>query len=268
MAGGYKNVILLQDMVKDVDYHLARNDVYVMTYRQIIRTPLEGRSTQNYTVIADPEDEYRFTSLAVDWVHEVLYWTSGPILVIHQACLNGFEQRIILRCCYIEKNLNKLLVDPYVGRLFWMTNNEVHSANLQGKEYKKDIFPKISSIRDIAIDVYRQRIYFLAAFSGDDTWFVTSSGYDGGYLKRHVQAPRVMYGLGAQRDEVYWIPHDDDSCVWEGNDVYRHRFTLYSASTEDNSTARPLLMFPEPVWNLRVIQSDLMEGNSSHGMCT
>ncbi|KAG8331209.1 hypothetical protein J6590_045399 [Homalodisca vitripennis] len=37
MAGGYKNVILLQDMVKDVDYHLARNDVYVMTYRQIIR---------------------------------------------------------------------------------------------------------------------------------------------------------------------------------------------------------------------------------------
>uniref|UniRef100_A0A1B6L7C2 Dipeptidylpeptidase IV N-terminal domain-containing protein n=2 Tax=Graphocephala atropunctata TaxID=36148 RepID=A0A1B6L7C2_9HEMI len=246
-------------MVKDVDYHHARNELYAMTYKQIVRTSLEGPPTKDYTLVADPEEEYRFTSLAVDWEHDVLYYTSGPILIIHRAHLNGSDQRIILRCCYIEKHLNKLLVDPCIGRLFWMTNNEVHSADLQGKNYKKNIFPKISSVRNIALDVSQQKIYFLATLSGDDSWFVMSSGYEGEGLKTHVKSSRVTYGLGAQGMNVYWIPHEEESSVWEGNDVYRLRFILYSAFTEKNSTTQPLVVFSETVWNLRVYHLDLQK---------
>lgn len=72
-------------------------------------------SSHEYRPVVYSEDEYNFLSLAVDWVHETLFWVSGAVFSIHRAGLDGKDHKIIYRGYYIENFHKKLLIDPHAG---------------------------------------------------------------------------------------------------------------------------------------------------------
>lgn len=118
-----------------------------------------------------------------------------------------------------------------------MSNNEVHSCNLRGKDYKKNILPFLSSVRNVAIEPSLRRLYCLASWTGNDIWQVVSIDYDGRELRVHAAAPRVTYGLGAHGGYVYWAPHEENATLELG--VGRRGYSLYSAAITRMSLSSP-----------------------------
>ncbi|XP_054289870.1 uncharacterized protein LOC129005101 [Macrosteles quadrilineatus] len=141
-----------------------------------------------------------------------------------------------------------------------MTNNEIHTSDLEGKGVRKDVFSSLGSVRNIAMDPSVQRLYLLVAGGAQESWRLVSCRYDGSNLHTFTDTPSVIYGLGGFQDRVFWIPHEEKSSVWLGNDDYQYTFSIYTInSTNHSNYSKPSLMlsFSEHVWNLRVYHEDL-----------
>ncbi|XP_054276989.1 low-density lipoprotein receptor-related protein 4-like [Macrosteles quadrilineatus] len=155
------------------DIHLAWKQIYWATETTIYRTPLYDLETATPLALVG-----RVGSLVVDWVHHHLYWTDldqGGRL--EAALLDGTGRRVVHR---VENgtNLGAMVVDPLLGKLFWIewsntsNSNRIVSCNLDGSS-KRTFYESenISRHSPLAIDVTYSGIYFYKVINnGSELW--------------------------------------------------------------------------------------------------
>uniref|UniRef100_A0A1A7YX56 Uncharacterized protein n=1 Tax=Iconisemion striatum TaxID=60296 RepID=A0A1A7YX56_9TELE len=98
------------------------------------------------------------SGLAIDWIHQLLYWTSPEKGSVNVALLDGSSQVQLITGLY---NPSAVAVDPLRGLLFWAqcgTSPKVEKSSLDG-----------SSRTDVS-NGYLDRLFGLAVFEGFLYW--------------------------------------------------------------------------------------------------
>ncbi|XP_054289906.1 low-density lipoprotein receptor-related protein 5-like isoform X1 [Macrosteles quadrilineatus] len=251
-------------MIKEVDFHYRRNEVYGLTRRQIIKCPLSNAQSYTYKPVVYSEDEYNFMSMAIDWVNDRLYWTAGPVFMIHKTTLNGSDHRVVFRGYYIENFHRKLLVDPYAKLLIWAASSTIYRSDLDGQDLQEIRYPEVlgnvrAIVRNLALDVTRGRLYFLAGFEDDDVWLLMSGRYDGSEFRRHDSVSRFTYSLTALGDDIYWVSKEFGEAKDHARDHTKrpHTIVLYKASALVVGSQQKILdLQTGAVWSMKICDAE------------
>ncbi|MCI4380474.1 hypothetical protein PGIGA_G00240380 [Pangasianodon gigas] len=141
--------------------------------------------------------------LAVDWINEVLYWTSIGTGAVHAAALNGTQHAPLISGL---SSPTAVAVQPLVGFLFWAdagVSPRIERSGLKGQNRKTLVTSAIRNPVSIALDVPRGLLYW--ADSRLNT--VSRVTYDGLHRKTVVESNGYLdqpFGLAVFESGVYW----------------------------------------------------------------
>lgn len=104
-------------------------------------------------------------SVAVDDLGGRVYWiqprgaVASTAADLMSADLNGGDVQLEVADIYEQRSL---LIDPVVGRLYWVAGEEIHSARLDGSDARL-VRAAVSGeqVRDLALDPWAQKLYWL-----------------------------------------------------------------------------------------------------------
>uniref|UniRef100_A0AAR2M3L2 EGF-like domain-containing protein n=1 Tax=Pygocentrus nattereri TaxID=42514 RepID=A0AAR2M3L2_PYGNA len=145
--------------------------------------------------------------LAVDWVHELLYWTSNHTRALHVSSLNGSEQHGALITGLTQPAA--VAVQPLLRLLFWADGGvspRIECSSLDGMDRKALVTSIIRNPVSISLDIPRGLLYW--ADSGLHT--ISRIRYDGQHRKMVVESNGYLdepFGLAVFEDRVYWSDH-------------------------------------------------------------
>ncbi|KAK2835367.1 hypothetical protein Q5P01_015851 [Channa striata] len=143
------------------------------------------------------------SGLAVDWIHQLLFWTSMESASVGVGLLDGSAQRQLITG--LDKP-SAVAVDPVQGLLFWAQcgrSPKIEKAGLNGKRRMPLVTSLIRHPVALSLDVPRQLLYWVdqtmrsisrVNFEGSDRKTVVESN---GYLDR-------PFGLVVFEGFVYW----------------------------------------------------------------
>ncbi|XP_069377921.1 low-density lipoprotein receptor-related protein 8-like isoform X1 [Paralichthys olivaceus] len=141
------------------------------------------------------------SGLAVDWIHQLLYWTGVESGSINVSLLDGSIQRQLITG--LDKP-SAVAVDPLRGFLFWAQCGsfpKIESAGLDGRDTVALVTSSIRCPVALSVDMPRQLLYWAdqrsisrVNFKGRDRKTVVESN---GYLDR-------PFGLAVFEGFVYW----------------------------------------------------------------
>ncbi|XP_026201282.1 very low-density lipoprotein receptor-like isoform X2 [Anabas testudineus] len=166
----------------------------------IYRVSMEGHSQEAVVVL---KDKGSVSGLAVDWIHQLLYWTDMKSGSVNVGLLHGLVHRRLIT------GLDKpsgVAVDPLQGLLFWAQcgkSPKIERAGLDGRDRTALVTSLIRLPVALALDVPRQLLYWVdqqmrsisrVNFKGHDRKTVVESN---GYLDR-------PFGLTVFEGFVYW----------------------------------------------------------------
>ncbi|KAG8258350.1 Low-density lipoprotein receptor- protein 1B [Homalodisca vitripennis] len=142
------------------DIHQFWRQIIWATDYHIYRTPLYDLQTT--TEIAATGE---VGGLAVDWVHHEVYWSDTTISRLEAARLDGSARRIVYEA---EWPISSLVVDPELGKLFWLESSQVGSrmkriktSNLYGSHIKTIyVDSNIYEFSPLAINVIKKNLNF------------------------------------------------------------------------------------------------------------
>ncbi|KAG7332819.1 hypothetical protein KOW79_004653 [Hemibagrus wyckioides] len=169
--------------------------------------------------------------LAVDWINEVLYWTSNSTGAVHAAALNGTEHTPLISGLSTP---TAVAVQPVVGFLFWADaglSPRIERSGLNGQDRKTLVTSIIQNPISIALDVPRGLLYW--ADSGLNT--VSRVAYDGLHRKTVVESNGYLnqpFGLAVFESDVYWSDRFKGAiCRADKHDGMLLKVTLVSGVT-------------------------------------
>ncbi|KPP63881.1 hypothetical protein Z043_117818, partial [Scleropages formosus] len=145
--------------------------------------------------------------LAVDWFHELLYWTDASTCSINVAPLSGSAQRLLVG------GLSKptgVAVEPVEGLLFWADSGSsarIERANLDGQDRMALVTSAIQNPVAISLDIPRHLLYWVD--SGLRT--ISRVGLDGHHRKTVLESNGYLdkpFGLTGQ---VFWTDKETHS---------------------------------------------------------
>ncbi|KAL1023264.1 hypothetical protein UPYG_G00038440 [Umbra pygmaea] len=141
--------------------------------------------------------------LAVDWIHQLLYWTNADTHSVNVAHLDCSAQRVLVGGLARPTGL---ALDPLLGLLFWAESgrsSSIQRAGLDGQERLPLITTAIWNPVAISLDIPRRLLYWVDSglrtisrvdFHGHHRKIVVESN---GYLDR-------PFGLTVFEGRVYW----------------------------------------------------------------
>ncbi|XP_034162680.2 low-density lipoprotein receptor-related protein 8 isoform X2 [Pangasianodon hypophthalmus] len=168
--------------------------------------------THVYRLVLDAGDEEPsvmfsgasgIVGLAVDWINEVLYWTSTGTGAVHAAALNGTRPTPLISGL---SSPTAVAVQPLAGFLFWAdagVSPRIERSGLKGQNRKTLVTSAIRHPVSIALDVPRGLLYW--ADSRLNT--VSRVTYDGLHRKTVVESNGYLdqlFGLAVFESGVYW----------------------------------------------------------------
>ncbi|KAL6459412.1 hypothetical protein MHYP_G00328840 [Metynnis hypsauchen] len=142
--------------------------------------------------------------LAVDWVHELLYWTSNHTRALHVSSLNGSGQHGALITGLTQPAA--VAVQPLLRLLFWADGGvspRIERSSLDGTDRKALVTSIIRDPVSISLDIPRGLLYW--ADSGLHT--ISRIRYDGQHRKTVVESNGYLdqpFGLAIFEGRVYW----------------------------------------------------------------
>lgn len=143
------------------------------------------------------------TSLAVDWIHQLLYWASIDRGWLSVAFLNGSAHRQLI--AGLDKP-SAVAVDPLQGLLFWAergSSPKIERAGLDGRHRKALVTSSIRHPVALSLDMPRQLLY----------WFdegmrrISRVNLEGHQRKTVVESNGYLdrsFGLSVFEGFVYW----------------------------------------------------------------
>ncbi|KAG7514296.1 low-density lipoprotein receptor-related protein 8-like [Solea senegalensis] len=143
------------------------------------------------------------SGLAVDWIHQLLFWTSVESGSVDVATLGSVTQRQLITGL---EEPSAVAVDPLQGLLFWAqcgTFPKIERAGLNGEDTQALVTSSVHCPVALSLDVPRQLLYWVdrgkrsisrVNLKGQDRKTVVESN---GYLDR-------PFGLAVFEGFVYW----------------------------------------------------------------
>lgn len=195
-----------------MDYHFEKN-VIVWSDSQrkgiFICEMLKGSDELNASVCEQPlvsSGVEEAEGLAIDWIHDLLFWTDSNLTTIKVVNLFGEHHPKTL----INSGLKApraIAVHPLKGLMFWSDwkSHFVERASMDGT--KRTIILKDSSLifwpNGLAVDYIKDRLYIADAIR-DHIINVDFDGNDPRIVIRKSALTRHPFGITVFEDRVYW----------------------------------------------------------------
>ncbi|XP_046328862.2 low-density lipoprotein receptor-related protein 4-like isoform X2 [Haliotis rufescens] len=187
-----------------IDYSFKNHTIYWTDYREtgIYTAQLEGDALKDkkklfWTGIRDPQ------GIALDWVHNNLYWSDLSAHSLHVASLDTMIQKTLLDADlgYIRG----LAVDPRHGWLYWAAwgvRPQIARCGMDGSNREVLIHRGLDTPNDVSIDYVNDRLYWVDGWA---TKLVSCdlNGKDCSILWKSKER-LMIFSLDAIGNSIYW----------------------------------------------------------------
>ncbi|XP_044056531.1 low-density lipoprotein receptor-related protein 8-like isoform X2 [Siniperca chuatsi] len=143
------------------------------------------------------------SGLAVDWIHQLLYWTSMESGSVNVGLLDGSAQRRLITG--LDKP-SAVAVDPLQGLLFWAqcgSSSKIERASLDGRDRMALVTSSIRHPVALSLDMPRQLLYWV----DQGMRSISRVDLEGRHRKTVVESNGYLdrpFGLAVFEGFVYW----------------------------------------------------------------
>ncbi|XP_047443986.1 low-density lipoprotein receptor-related protein 8-like [Mugil cephalus] len=166
----------------------------------IYRISMDGKPAEVQLVL---KARGSVSSLALNWIHRLLYWTNIERGSINVALLDGSVQHQLIRG--LDKP-SAVAVDPLRGLLFWAqcgSSPKIEKAGLDGQDRIALVTASIHHPAALSIDMPRQLLYWY----DQGTRSISRVNFEGRHRKTVVESNGYLdrsFGLAVFEGFVYW----------------------------------------------------------------
>ncbi|XP_061539725.1 low-density lipoprotein receptor-related protein 8-like isoform X3 [Phycodurus eques] len=185
------------------------NTLYLAQQGQgsVYRVHLSGEAQDATLVLKVPSP---VSGLSVDWIHDLLYWTSLESDSINVSLLDGSTQRQLITGLDTPCALT---VDPLHGLLFWAqcgSSPKIERASLDGQDTMTMVTSLLNHPVALTLDMPRRLLYWLDKGMRS----ISRVNLDGRHRKTVVESNGYLdqpFGLAVFEAFVYWSDRDTHS---------------------------------------------------------
>ncbi|XP_074525130.1 low-density lipoprotein receptor-related protein 8-like [Halichoeres trimaculatus] len=166
----------------------------------VYRVSLGGKQKDPALVLRDKSS---VTGLAVDWIHQLLYWTSTGNNSVNVARLDGSAQHRLITG--LEKP-SAVAVHPLLGMLFWAqcgSSPKIERSSLNGENRTVLVTSSLRFPVALSLDLPRQLLYW----ADQGMRSISRVDFEGRHRKTVVESNGYLdqpFGLAVFEGFVYW----------------------------------------------------------------
>lgn len=211
-----------------LDFHFAAQQVFWTdcVEKRLYRAKVTGKDSMRSVVVEDALD--RTDDIAVDWVYNNVYWTSGDRKTISVTNLHGdFIVDVIDEDL---ENPQAVAVHPKKGWMFWSDVGNISKIEKSGMDGSNRVVLATDNVvwpHGITLDLVMERIYWVDA----KLHIIGSVGFDGS-LPNIISVPSSplhhQVSVSVMEDLVFW------------SEVGPNTSTIYQANKADGTGVKML----------------------------
>ncbi|KAK5869748.1 hypothetical protein PBY51_024443 [Eleginops maclovinus] len=166
----------------------------------VYRVSLDGNTKDSVLVL---KVEGSVSGLAVDWIHELLYWTSIESSSVNVGLLDGSAQRLLITGL---DRPSAVAVDPLQGLLLWAqcgSSPKIERASLGGRDRSTLVTSSIRCPVALSLDMPRQLLYWV----DQGMRSISRVNLEGRHRKTVVESNGYLdrpFGLAVFEGFLYW----------------------------------------------------------------
>ncbi|XP_036971783.1 low-density lipoprotein receptor-related protein 8-like [Acanthopagrus latus] len=166
----------------------------------IYRVSMDGKPQDSVLLL---KVQGSVSGLAVDWIHQLLYWTNLESGCVSVGVLDGSTQRPLITGLYKP---SAVAVDPLQGLLFWAQSGsspKIERSRLDGRDRMTLVTYSIRHPVALSVDMPRQLLYWVDL----GTKSISRVNLDGRHRKTVVESNGYLdrpFGLAVFEGFVYW----------------------------------------------------------------
>ncbi|KAK9519470.1 hypothetical protein VZT92_022198 [Zoarces viviparus] len=166
----------------------------------VYRVSVDGKTEDSVLVL---KFQGSASGLAVDWIHQLLYWTSVESGSVNVGLLDGSAQRLLITG--LDKP-SAVAVDPLQGLLFWAhcgSSPKIERAGLDGRDRMALVISSLRQPVAISLDMPRQLLYW----ADQGMRSISRVNLEGRHRKTVVESNGYLdrpVGLAVFEGFVYW----------------------------------------------------------------
>jgi hypothetical protein len=193
---------------------LTRGKLYILdTFERIVRVNADGTGHEIIIPDADPNNILRFAnSLAVDESSGRIYWMEPQFGVVTNLMSANGDGTDVQTLVTDIANEQAIVIDPVAGWVYWVQHSlyngdvvdQIRRANLDGTGVTVIYAaPTGREIRDLAVDPYTQKLYWLDPAQRQLLW-ANSDGTDVAALATALNGPTRGVIVRPLSNELYY----------------------------------------------------------------
>ncbi|KAG8193521.1 hypothetical protein JTE90_003732 [Oedothorax gibbosus] len=188
-----------------IDFHYVKQTVFFTDFEagKIYSAPVSS-------VLVGPVRELvsancTSNGLAVDWVHELLFWTDNKRRAVEVARLDGLMRRTLFQGDDVDEP-RTIVLHPPTGWLFWADWGSVPKivrAGMDGSNRSTIVETGVDWTHALAIDYVERRLLW----ADGDQKKIFSCRFDGGFRTTVLHAPELLhlpFSMDLYQNRVYW----------------------------------------------------------------